>query len=57
MDAVSDPERPRSIARAAAARGLPFFEVSAVTHRGLEPLTHHFFRAVAREAVPAGQSR
>ena len=57
MDAVSDPERPRSIARAAAARSLPFFEVSAVTHRGLEPLTHHFFQAVAREAVPAGHTR
>ncbi len=57
MDAVSDPERPESIARAAAARGLPFFEVSAVTHRGLEPLTHHFFQAVARESVPAAHSR
>jgi hypothetical protein len=49
MDAVSDPERPASIARAAAARGLPFFEISAVTHRGLEPLTHSFFDSVARE--------
>jgi len=49
MDAVSDPERPASIARAAAARGLPFFEISAVTHQGLEPLTHSFFDSVARE--------
>ncbi|HEX9303268.1 MAG TPA: GTPase ObgE [Thermoanaerobaculia bacterium] len=49
MDAVSDPERPASIARAAAARGLPFFEISAVTHRGLEPLSHFFFESVARE--------
>jgi GTP-binding protein len=49
MDAVSDPERPASIARAAAARGLPFFEISAVTHRGLEPLTHSFFESMSRE--------
>jgi GTPase len=49
MDAVSDPERPASIARAAAARGLPFFEISAVTHRGLEPLTRSFFDSVSRE--------
>jgi GTP-binding protein len=49
MDAVSDPERPASIARAAAARGLPFFEISAVTHRGLEPLTHSFFDSMSRE--------
>jgi GTP-binding protein len=54
MDAVSDPERPESIARAAAKRGLPYFEISAVTHRGLEALTHHFFQAVTREAMAAG---
>jgi GTP-binding protein len=56
MDAVSDPERPASIARAAAARGLPFFEISAVTHRGLEPLTHHFFDTVSREPSAATRS-
>ena len=48
MDAVSDPDRPASIALAAAARGLPFFEISAVTHRGLEALTRHFFQNVRR---------
>jgi GTP-binding protein len=57
MDAVSDPGRPESIARAAAARGLPFFEISAVTHRGLEALTHHFFQAVTREPMAAGHPR
>jgi GTP-binding protein len=57
MDAVSDPGRPDSIARAAARRGLPYFEISAVTHWGLEPLTHHFFRAVTREAMTAGSRR
>jgi GTP-binding protein len=56
IDAVSDPERPESIARAAARRGLPYFEISAVTHRSLEALTHHFFQAVTREAVAAGPS-
>ncbi len=56
MDAVSDPERPASIARAAAARGLPFFEISAVTHRGLEPLTHHFFDGLSRETAATSRS-
>jgi GTP-binding protein len=49
MDAVSDPARPESIRRAARERGLPHFEISAVTGQGLGPLTRHFFRAV-REA-------
>ena len=53
MDAVSDPERPESIRLAAARRGLPFFEVSAVTHRGLEPLTRYFFREMKREPARA----
>jgi GTP-binding protein len=57
MDAVSDPGRPESIARAAARRGLPYFEISAVTHRGLEALTHHFFQAVTREAMAASYPR
>src|SRR6266540_2094585 len=56
MDAVSDPERPASIARAAVARGLPFFEISAVTHRGLEPLTHHFFDGLSRETAATSRS-
>jgi GTP-binding protein len=56
MDAVSDPERPASIARAAAARGLPFCEISAVTHRGLEPLTRYFFDSVSRESSAVTRS-
>ena len=56
IDAVSDPDRPASIARAAASRGLPFYEISAVTHRGLEPLTHYFFDSVSREPSAAGRS-
>jgi len=49
LDAVSDPERPESIRRAAASRGIPFFAISAVTHEGLEPLVHHFFANMSRE--------
>ncbi len=49
VDAVSDPDRLESIRRAAAARGLPFFAISAVTHGGLEPLVHHFFDNVRLE--------
>ena len=56
MDAVSDPERPASIARAAAARGLPFFEISAVTHRGLERLTRSFSESVSREPSAVARS-
>jgi GTP-binding protein len=50
IDAVSDPERPESIRRAAAERGLPFFEVSAVTRTGLAPLVRYFFEAVPPSA-------
>jgi GTPase len=46
VDAVSDPERLESIRHAAASRGLPFFEVSAVTRKGLDRLVHYFFEAV-----------
>ena len=45
-DAVSDPERMESIRRSAAARGLPLFEVSAVTRKGLDRLVRYFFQAV-----------
>jgi hypothetical protein len=47
---VSDPSRPASIQKAAFRRGLPFFEISAATHRGLEELVHEFFRLAARPA-------
>jgi GTPase len=45
-DAVSDPERLESIRVAAASRGLPFFEISAATRKGLDRLVRHFFQAV-----------
>jgi GTP-binding protein len=50
-DAVSDPERLESIRRAAARRGVPYFEVSAATRTGLKPLVDHFFLAVPLAAV------
>jgi GTP-binding protein len=45
-DAVSDPGRLESIRAAAASRGLPFFEISAATRKGLDRLVHYFFQAV-----------
>lgn len=51
-DAVSDPARLESIRSAAAARGLPFFAISAVTHDELEPLVRHFFRTVKEKPRP-----
>jgi GTP-binding protein len=50
IDAVSDPDRLESIRRAAAGRGLPFFEVSAVTRTGLAPLVRYFFESVPPSA-------
>ena len=52
-DAVSDPERLASIRRAAARRGLPYFEVSAATRAGLKPLVDHFFLAVPQALAAA----
>jgi GTP-binding protein len=46
-DAVSDPDRPVSIRRAAERRGLPFLEVSAATGKGLKELVGKFFHEVA----------
>jgi GTP-binding protein len=48
-DAVSDPRRKESIRLAAQRRGLPYFEISAVTGAGLKDLIHHFFRAIAQQ--------
>jgi GTP-binding protein len=45
-DAVSSPERLQSIRAAAQRRDLPYFEISAVTRKGLKPLTDYFFAAV-----------
>ncbi|HSE63987.1 MAG TPA: GTPase ObgE [Thermoanaerobaculia bacterium] len=46
VDAVSDPSRLESIRRAAEERDLPYFEVSAVTRKGLDRLVNFFFQAV-----------
>jgi GTP-binding protein len=46
-DAVSDPARLQSIRRAAERRGLPYFEISAVTGAGLGDLIRYFFRAIS----------
>jgi GTP-binding protein len=48
IDAVSDPDRLASIRQAARRRDLPFLEISAATHRGLEALVHRMFRMVSR---------
>ncbi|HJW14104.1 MAG TPA: GTPase ObgE [Thermoanaerobaculia bacterium] len=58
-DAVSDPARLESIRRAADRRGLPYFEISAVTGAGLSGLVRYFFRAVAeaRSGFPVPDSR
>ena len=50
-DAVSDPERPPAIRTAAARRGLPFFEISAATHAGLQELTNYLFHAVEERSA------
>jgi GTP-binding protein len=56
-DAVSDPARLEGIRDAASRRGLPFFEISAVTHAGLPALVGHLFLTVGEapsEAPSAG---
>ncbi len=50
-DAVSDPARLESIREAAHRRGLPFFEISSATHRGLESLVNAFFHSLHAEAL------
>ncbi len=52
-DAVSDPARLESIREAAERRGLRFFEISAVTHRGLPALVGHLFETVGRAETAA----
>ena len=51
-DAVSDPERLASIRRAAERRGLPYFEISAVSGKGLKELVGFFFHEIAERVVP-----
>jgi GTP-binding protein len=50
MDAVSDPEKVTALRNLASARGLPFFEISSVTGKGIEPLKF----ALAERVLPAG---
>jgi len=38
MDAAQDPERVEALRRLARQRGLPFFEISSATGRGIEKL-------------------
>ncbi|HEY7574894.1 MAG TPA: GTPase ObgE [Thermoanaerobaculia bacterium] len=56
-DAVSDPDRVVGVRRAAERRGLPFFEISAVTHRGLKELVGHLFEAVGHVEAAAAAPR
>ena len=49
IDAVSDPMRLDSIREAAARRGLPYFQISAVARTGLQDLVGYFFRALSEE--------
>ena len=48
-DAVSEPARLDSIRRAGQRRGLPFFEISAVTGAGLGDLVRYLFQEVSRK--------
>lgn len=46
VDAVSDPARLDSIRAAAERRGLPYFEISSATRKGLKPLVDFFFESL-----------
>jgi GTP-binding protein len=54
-DSVSDPDRRESIRLAAERRGLPYFEISAVTRAGLKDLVHYFFRATKEAGLTASE--
>src|SRR5262245_17668124 len=56
-DAVSDPGRVAGVRLAAERRGLPFFEISAVTHRGLKELVGYLFEAVGHVEAAAAAPR
>jgi GTP-binding protein len=51
-DAISDPARLESIRQAASRRGLPFFEISAVTRAGLKELVDYLFQTVQKSPAP-----
>jgi GTP-binding protein len=55
-DAVSDPARLESIREAARRRGLPFFEISSATHKGLDKLVSALFRESSKFSVPGSKS-
>jgi GTP-binding protein len=55
-DAVSDPDRKESIRLAAGRRGLPYFEISAVTRTGTKDLVHYFFRSLREASVESGRT-
>src|SRR5262249_21997429 len=50
VDAGSDPTRLESIREAARRRGLPFFEISAVTRAGVKELVDYLFRAIQKSS-------
>ena len=52
MDAAQDPDRVESLRRIADERGLPFFEISSVTGKGLAELK----RAMAERVLETGNS-
>jgi GTP-binding protein len=49
MDAAQDPARIESLKRLAEERGLPYFEISSVTGKGLEALKHAIAERVLSE--------
>ena len=49
MDAAQDPDRPKSLKRLAEERGLPYFEISSVTGKGLQALKHAIAERVLSE--------
>jgi GTP-binding protein len=53
-DAVSDPARLASIRAAALARGLPYFEISSATRKGLKPLVNYFFESLGKRSEEQG---
>jgi GTP-binding protein len=53
-DAISDPARLDSIRAAAARRGLPYFEISSATRKGLKPLVDFFFKSLGAGSKELG---
>jgi len=52
IDVAQDPERVQALRRAAADRGLPFFEISSVTGAGLDALVRAMAEVVFAPAEP-----